>query len=99
MTLKKVVLVGHSFGNVLSNAILATSPSLVDGAVLTGIGYDILDTSLAFKAWQPRLASVQSPARWRRLDGGYITWVDIYANVNTYVKNFQLFGSCQLIYV
>jgi hypothetical protein len=22
------------------------------------------------------------------LDGGYITWIDIYANVNTYVENF-----------
>jgi hypothetical protein len=84
------VFVGHSFGRVLSNAILATSTSLVDGAVLAGIGYDILDTSVAFEAWQSRLASVQSPARWRQLDGGYITWVDIYANVNTYVKNFLL---------
>jgi pimeloyl-ACP methyl ester carboxylesterase len=90
LILKKIVLVGYSFGSVLSNAILATSLSLVDGAVLTGIGYDTLDTSIAFEAWQLRLASVQSLARWRQLDGGYITWVDIYANVNTYVKSVLL---------
>jgi pimeloyl-ACP methyl ester carboxylesterase len=87
LTPKKVVLVGHSFGSILSNAVLATNPGLVDGAILTGIGYDIPDTSVSFEAWQPRLASLQSPARWRQLDGGYITWVDIYANINTYVVN------------
>ncbi len=82
---KKVVLVGHSFGSVISNAILATSPDLVDGAVLTGIGYQIPDIAVPFEAWQPRLARQQSPGRWRQLDGGYVTWVDIFSNVNVYV--------------
>lgn len=83
---KAVVLVGHSFGSVVSNALLVASPGLVDGAVLTGIGYKVPDTSVAFEAWQPRLASLQSPAKWRQLDGGYVTWVDIFANVNTFFK-------------
>ena len=81
---KNVVLVGHSFGSVISNELLVSNPGLIDGAVLTGIGYAVPDTSVAFEAWQPRLARLQSPERWRQLDGGYITWVDIFANVNTY---------------
>jgi pimeloyl-ACP methyl ester carboxylesterase len=80
---KKIALVGHSFGSVLSNALLVSNPDLVDGAVLTGIGYAVPDTSVAFEAWQPRLAQLQSPGQWRHLDGGYITWIDIFANVNT----------------
>ena len=58
---KKIVLVGHSFGSVISNALLVSNPDIVDGAVLTGIGYAVPDTSVVFEAWQPRLASLQSP--------------------------------------
>lgn len=87
---KNVVLVGHSFGSVISNAVLKGSPDLVDGAVLTGIGYKILDSAVSFEAWQPRLASKQSPGRWRQLDGGYVTWVDIFANVNVYASELGL---------
>ncbi|PVH80876.1 alpha/beta-hydrolase [Cadophora sp. DSE1049] len=83
---KNVVLIGHSFGSVISNALLVSDPGLVDGVVLTGISYKIPDTAVAFEAWQPRLARVQSPGRWRQLDGGYTTWVDIFANVNVFFK-------------
>jgi pimeloyl-ACP methyl ester carboxylesterase len=83
---KKIVLVGHSFGSVVSNKLLAGNPDLVDGAVLTGIGYAVPDTFVVFEAWQPRLARLQSPGWWRQLDGGYITWVDIFANINTFFK-------------
>ncbi|KAH7370902.1 Alpha/Beta hydrolase protein [Rhexocercosporidium sp. MPI-PUGE-AT-0058] len=81
-----VVLVGHSFGSVISNALLVSKPGLVDAAVLTGISYKVPDTSVAFEAWQPRLARLQSPGRWRQLDGGYTTWVDIFASVNVFFK-------------
>tara|TARA_R110002060_G_scaffold3426_3_gene5396 strand:+ start:3132 stop:3338 length:207 start_codon:yes stop_codon:yes gene_type:complete len=67
---------------VISNALLVSNPGLVNGAVLTGISYKTPDTAVAFEAWQSRLARVQSPGRWRQLDGGYTTWVDIFANVN-----------------
>ncbi|KAE8447325.1 hypothetical protein EG329_010883 [Mollisiaceae sp. DMI_Dod_QoI] len=82
----KVILLGHSFGSVVSNYLLSTFPSLVDGAILTGIGYHVPDSDVAFEAWQPRLARLQSPGRWRQLDGGWVTWVDIWANVNTFFK-------------
>lgn len=74
---KNLVLVGHSFGSVVSNSLLATNPSIVDGAVLIGIGYSVPSTPINFEAWQPRLARLASPERWRQLDGGYVTWVDI----------------------
>jgi pimeloyl-ACP methyl ester carboxylesterase len=77
------VLVGHSFGSVVSNALIAAAPAIVDGVVLTGIGYAVPSNAVNFEAWQPRLARLQSPGRWRQLDGGYVTWVDIFANVNT----------------
>jgi hypothetical protein len=57
----------------------------VDGVVLTGIGYDVPDTAVAFESWQPRLANLQNPRRWSSLDGGYMTWVDIWSNAMTYV--------------
>jgi pimeloyl-ACP methyl ester carboxylesterase len=82
---RSVVLVEHSYGSVVSNALLAATPDIVDAAVLTGIGYVTPSTAVNFNAWQPRLPRLQSLARWRQLDGGYITWVDIFANVNTYV--------------
>lgn len=36
---KSVVLVGHSFGSFVSNTLVGKYPALVDGVVLTGIGY------------------------------------------------------------
>lgn len=79
------MLLGHSFGSVISNALLATNKSLVDGAILTGIGYENPSSTETFLSWQPKLANIQSPARWRQLDGGYITWVDMFSNIATYV--------------
>lgn len=60
------------------------SPDLVDGAILTGIGYSTPSISVNFEAWQVRLARLESPGRWRQLDGGYVTWVDDFAAANTY---------------
>lgn len=76
------MLVGHSFGSIISNSLLISNPSLVDGAVLTGIGYAVPDSAVSFEGWNPRLARLQEPGRFRQLDGGYVTWVDIFANVN-----------------
>jgi pimeloyl-ACP methyl ester carboxylesterase len=82
---KHVVLLGHSFGSVISNDVLVKNPGLVDAAILTGIGYENPSNTETFLMWQPKLARLQSPARWGQLDGGYITWVDVFANIATYV--------------
>ena len=52
---------------------------------MTGIGYENPSSGETFLSWQPKLARIQSPARWRQLDGGYITWVDMFSNIATYV--------------
>jgi len=85
-SVNKVVLVGHSFGSVISNTVLATDPDLVDGAILTGIAYAPTDTAVSIEALQLRLARLQSPSKWGKLDGGYVSWVDIYANINGFFK-------------
>jgi hypothetical protein len=62
--LKSIVLVGQNLGRVISNALIATNPRLVDDVVITGIGYAMPDTSVAFEAWQqPRLARLQAPGQ------------------------------------
>lgn len=86
-SVKKIVLVGHSFGSVISNVVLASDPDLVDGAILTGIAYAPNNFAVVLEALQPRLAKLQSLAKWGRLDGGYVSWVDIYANINAYAHH------------
>ncbi|KAH6661673.1 Alpha/Beta hydrolase protein [Halenospora varia] len=82
----KLVLVGHSLGSAISNAVLHSNPGLVDAAVLTGFSYYGVNSSPSLQAKQLRLASLQNPAKWSRYDGGYSTWVDIYANIEGFFK-------------
>lgn len=80
----KVVLVGHSFGSVISNAVLNSDPDLVDGAVLTGMAYAGYPITVAWEAFQTRLARLQNSTKWEKYDGGYITWADLYSNIEKY---------------
>jgi pimeloyl-ACP methyl ester carboxylesterase len=80
----KVVLLGHSLGSAISNAVLRSDPGLVDAAVLTGIAYYGIDSVPSLEAKQLRLAKLQNPAKWSKFDGGYSTWVDIFANIEGY---------------
>ena len=73
----KVVLVGHSLGSLYSSVVLHTNPELVDGAVLTGIAFNVSNMRSSV-IQQPRLASLQNPLKWGHLDGGWTTWVDVY---------------------
>lgn len=81
----KVVLVGHSLGSIISNAVLNSNPNLVDGAILTGIAYYGVSGQVATEVKQLRLASVANPAKWGDRDSGFLTWVDIYSNIEGYV--------------
>lgn len=74
--------IGHSFGSFLSNALLATSPSLSDGAILTGLGYSAGGAS--FEAWSARIAAQLSPGKWPGRDLHYVTWIDSFANAATF---------------
>jgi hypothetical protein len=79
---KAVVLVGHSTGSFLSNALLAISPHSADAAILTGLGIGA-PAALVTEAFNPRIASEQSP-KFADRDIAYLTWIDVIANINTY---------------
>lgn len=82
-----IVLLGHSFGSYLSHALVAYKPDAVDALILTGYGLNAsaLRFDLVFEAWQFRIASGQDEA-FAKFDAGYTTWVDLYANINTFFK-------------
>lgn len=77
---KKIIFVGHSFGSFLSSATVARAPDIADALVLTGLGLEINSQTLT-EAMAPRIASVQDK-KWAYLDAGYVTWTDIYSNIN-----------------
>ena len=75
-------------GSVISNALVASNPTIADGVILTGWGFDTGTISNAFgllaATLQPRIANAMS-RRWRAYDNGWFTIVDIYAYINAYV--------------
>ena len=77
-----MVLVGHSFGSYITNALLGVDPSAADAFVATGLAYANVASEFnrVLEALQPRIASTQNAA-WSNRDAGYLTWVDMYANV------------------
>ncbi|KAK0620440.1 Alpha/Beta hydrolase protein [Immersiella caudata] len=83
-----VVLVGHSFGSHVSLVTVAESPQLVDGVVLTGFSLNstYLNLDGFIEAVALRVAAEQQPGRWGKLDTGYLTPVDLYANVGSFFK-------------
>lgn len=77
---QKVVLLGHSMGSVYSTAAARSDPTLMDAAILTGIAFSRVPAS----AEAERLASESNPWKWGSLKG-YVTWVDKYSNLVSYV--------------
>lgn len=77
---KKLILVGHSYGSAISAATIAGSPDIADAVVLTGLAF-AQNMQVVTEAMALRIASVQDK-KWNDLDDGYLTWADIYANIN-----------------
>ncbi|MCJ1381429.1 hypothetical protein MMC17_004539 [Xylographa soralifera] len=88
----KIVVLGFSFGSFVTTTLVATEPTLVDGAILTGLGYAPTAFAPFFEAYQSRIAATQDPAKFGELDSGVLTWVDVLANINTYFKqpNYEI---------
>lgn len=82
-TPKSVVVLGFSFGSVVTNTLVSNEPTLMDGAVFTGLGYSPTAFAPFLEAYQPRIASLQNPDKFGQLDTGSLTWVDIFANINS----------------
>ncbi|KAH8650942.1 Alpha/Beta hydrolase protein [Tricladium varicosporioides] len=82
---KSLVLVGHSFGSIISCAAVTASPDLADGLILTGFSFNGTNGAGFLEAFQPRIASGEDP-KWQALDSGYLTAVDIFSNINVFFK-------------
>jgi pimeloyl-ACP methyl ester carboxylesterase len=76
----KIILVGHSFGSAISLSTLASAPEVADAVVFTGLNF-LQNFQVVTEAMAPRIASLQNE-QWSELDSGYVTWADIYANIN-----------------
>ena len=97
---EKVALIGHSFGSVISHGVAAYTPELVDAIILTGynLNFTGVNFGLAFEGWNPRIASTldkEFSGKNLELDTGYMSWVDLYANINTYA--FLMFSPSSLL--
>ncbi|KAK0124060.1 hypothetical protein ONS95_009046 [Cadophora gregata] len=64
---KSLVLVGHSFGSVLSAALVTAKPLIAEGLILTGFSFNGTNGAGFLEAFQPRIASGESP-KWKSLD-------------------------------
>ncbi|MCJ1400308.1 hypothetical protein MMC11_003513 [Xylographa trunciseda] len=89
-TPQSIALIGHSFGSVISHGVAAFAPNTIDALILTG--YNLNDTALnlplVLQAWAPKIASTETvfTGQDAQLDNGYISWPDVYANINTFFK-------------
>jgi pimeloyl-ACP methyl ester carboxylesterase len=77
-TPSKLVLMGFSLGSYITHAAIGATPDLADAVILTAIGL--------VRSFVPRIASDQDPKKFRSFDNGYLTWVDKWAQANTYFK-------------
>ncbi|MCJ1416719.1 hypothetical protein MMC32_003057 [Xylographa parallela] len=91
---EKYVHVGHSFGSVLTNALVAVAPQLSDGIILTGYSNNATFQT-PFVSTTGHLASENQPARFSGLSSGYITWADKYYNQFSFL-NYPYFDPAVL---
>ncbi len=79
---------GFSFGSFITHYSIVEDPTIADAAILTAINYNTTGLNLngLVRSFVPRIASLQNPARFGTLDPGYLTWVDVLAQINTYFK-------------
>ncbi|KAF7555103.1 hypothetical protein G7Z17_g2455 [Cylindrodendrum hubeiense] len=84
----KLVVMGFSFGSFITHFAVAENPTIADAAVLTGISYNTsaINANGLVRSFVPRIASLQNPRLFGTLDPGYLTWVDVFSQINTYFK-------------
>jgi pimeloyl-ACP methyl ester carboxylesterase len=76
----KIVHVAHSYGSVLSQALITKYPTISDGVVLTGMIANETDFPAFFEASRLVIANELSPGKYTGLDSGYLTYADAFAN-------------------
>lgn len=82
---RRTVLVGHSYGSIISNALVARWPNAVDGIVLTGYSANATWLPMFITGTNNKIAAQHVPTRFnvtaRRLPYSYLVWSDIYNNL------------------
>lgn len=82
----KIVHVGHSYGSFVTHSLIAKYPTLSDGVILTGIGYNATTTNFPafFEGARLNIANTVSPGRYPGRDSGYLAYADIIGNAATF---------------
>jgi pimeloyl-ACP methyl ester carboxylesterase len=83
----RVLHVGHSFGSIMTNVLIAQNPDLSDGVVLTGLSHNS-----SFPPGFPistnfHLAKENRPELWGNLSTGVLTWGDELALQYAFFKH------------
>lgn len=68
---KKIIHVGHSFGSILTTALLATYPDVSDGAVITGLIANNESTRLQLTSFDPEYPPTNNPKLFSEFTTGY----------------------------
>lgn len=72
----RVLHVGHSFGAIISNVLIAKNPELSDGVALTGLAHNFTWAPFFAVATNFHLAKENQPSRFGNLSSGVFTWGD-----------------------
>ena len=68
----------------MTAGLLRAYPDTADAVVFETLGY-YLNGPVTFEASAPRVAATVSPDLFSGFDTGYLTWSDVFTNVNLYV--------------
>jgi pimeloyl-ACP methyl ester carboxylesterase len=83
----RVLHVGHSFGSIMSNALVAQNPELSDGVVLTGFSHNSSIPTGFPVATLFHLAKENRPEVWGNYSTGVLTWGDELALQYAFLKH------------
>jgi hypothetical protein len=76
----KIVHVGHSYGSLITNGLVAASPETSDGIVLTVFSHDSSWTTTLELCLGFEVARESNPERFGALASGYLTWGREYSS-------------------
>ncbi|KZV79445.1 alpha/beta-hydrolase [Exidia glandulosa HHB12029] len=79
----RIVYVGHSYGSIIGNGVIASQPKLIDAAVFTGYSHGEIDASKI--SLIP--AATVDPIRFAGLPDGYLTTPNITARAATFFSS------------
>jgi pimeloyl-ACP methyl ester carboxylesterase len=83
----RVLHVGHSFGSIMSNILVAQNPELSDGVVLTGLSHNSSIPTGFPTATLFHLAKENRPEVWGNYSTGVLTWGDELALQYAFFKH------------